>query len=216
LRTKTTKDDVITVNFPNTRIIFWENTSKTPDIVTLRLAFPDGNSYDYAVKTFKFLEHSIAELETMKMAILLPFYVLKLRKKVQTAKTSKKLQKLSTEMQQILDELTETAERSADAGVISKTDMWSIHEMINKMFAELYLQYPEFEEANKTVEKKLKYRWEEERREGETHGEEKKTLAVVKQMLNIGYSLEDIAKVLELPLNKVLELKEKLLDEKVS
>ena len=80
LKRKTIEDDLITIPFPAAKIIYWETTPKTPDTVTLRLQFPDGNHYDYGVDTFKFLDHSIQELEEKKMSILLPFYVLKLRK----------------------------------------------------------------------------------------------------------------------------------------
>jgi len=131
LRTKAIEDDMVIIKFPNAKVIFWETTSKAPDMMTLRLMFPDGNHFDYEVQTFKFLEHSIFELEERKMAILLPFYVLKLRKQIKAAKSSEKLRELSLEMQQILNELTEAAERCVKADVICKTDMWTIHERIN-------------------------------------------------------------------------------------
>jgi len=90
LRTKTISDggQKISVRFPNARIIYWETTERTPDEVTLSLEFSDGGSYDYVVKAFKFLDYGIKDLEEKKLALLLPFYVLKLRKRIVSTKNS--------------------------------------------------------------------------------------------------------------------------------
>ena len=55
--------------------------------MVLSLEFPDGGSYDYAIKTLKFLDHGLKELEEKRLVILLPFYVLKLRKRVVSARS---------------------------------------------------------------------------------------------------------------------------------
>ncbi len=66
LRTQIISDDVITIEFSNDKIIYLE-TAKTPDKVTLRLEFPDGNSYDYFVDMVKFLNYSISDIGEKKM-----------------------------------------------------------------------------------------------------------------------------------------------------
>ena len=83
LRTKESSANgkTISLRFPDARIIYWESTGHTPDEVTLSLSFPGNGHYDYKVKTLKFLEHGIKELEEQHLAILLPFYVLKLRQR---------------------------------------------------------------------------------------------------------------------------------------
>ena len=201
LRTKAIEDDMVIIKFPNAKVIFWETTSKAPDMMTLRLMFPDGNHFDYEVQTFKFLEHSIFELEERKMAILLPFYVLKLRKQIKAAKSSEKLRELSLEMQQILNELTDAAERCVKADVICKTDMWTIHERIKQLYSELYMQYPEFEEVNKMLEEKLKNSWEEVLAKGLENGLDI-GVDIMRELKN-NAPIESIAAKYNVPVSKV-------------
>lgn len=107
------------------------------------------------MKTFKYLEHSIKDLEEQKLSILLPFYLLKLRKKVEGTKSHKRHMELASEMEKIIAEISETVERSAKNGIMTKTDMLSVIEMINQMFIQLYTQYPEFEEAKMMIAEKI-------------------------------------------------------------
>ena len=124
LRTKTISGggQKISVKFPNARIIYWETTASMPDEATLSLEFSDGGSYDYVVKTFKFLNYGINELEEKKLAILLPFYVLKLRKRVVSARDSKRRAELYAEMKAMLDELMAAEERAVNVGLLNVTD----------------------------------------------------------------------------------------------
>jgi hypothetical protein len=79
------KDGVITIPFPKARVLYWETTKNTPDTAWLRLIFPDGTPHEFKVETFKVLEHSPGELAKKKLSLLLPFYILKLRKQVVAA-----------------------------------------------------------------------------------------------------------------------------------
>lgn len=96
LHSKSVEDGITRIKFPNARVIYWETSAKTPDVALLRLEFPDGSTHDYSAPSFKFLEHSIEELD--QMVILLPFYILKLRKRVKAAKSSEERQELAEEM----------------------------------------------------------------------------------------------------------------------
>jgi hypothetical protein len=67
------------IDMPSPAIIFWE-ASKSKDIVSIKIRFPNQQSVEYKVPVFKVLQHSISELEGM--ALLLPFYILKIRKEL--------------------------------------------------------------------------------------------------------------------------------------
>ncbi|MCL2281823.1 MAG: hypothetical protein FWC26_00725, partial [Fibromonadales bacterium] len=67
------------IEMPAPAIIYWE-TSKTEDFLTIEVVFPGKRSVLYKVPAFKVLEHKISELE--HMALLLPFYLLKIRKEL--------------------------------------------------------------------------------------------------------------------------------------
>jgi hypothetical protein len=154
-RSQVFEEGEITLPFPQVRVIYWETTRKTPDTLTVNMIFPDGTRHKYRVKTFKFLDHSIAELERRKMSILLPFYVLRLRKQVRAARTGERRQELSTEMERLLDELGKTAERNAGAGVLEEEDLFSVITQIGQLHHELYCRYNEFRRINDMRQEKI-------------------------------------------------------------
>jgi hypothetical protein len=200
LRTKTVSKDGsrISMKFPNARIIYWETTKKTPDEVTLSLEFPDGKNYNYKVKTFKFLDHSVDELEKGKLAILLPFYVLKLRKRAVSARTSRRRAELAGEMKSILDELVAAADRSERTGLMGEADKRIVLEHMDRLYRELFAQYTEFKEADVMLQDRILTYSEEAAEEAE--------LKVAKRMLERGMALSEIAEIVELPMDKLQTL----------
>jgi hypothetical protein len=214
LRTKTMTDaGVINVRFPDARIIYWETTEKTPDEVILRLDFSDGSHYDYRVKTFKFLNCGIGELVERKMAILLPFYVLKLRKKVAAARTAGQRQKLSAEMRVILDELVASVERGAKAGLMSESDTRIVLEHTERLYSELYAQYEELAEVDVMLKDRILTYSEEAALKAAREATIKatreatlKTEKMAKTMLSDGLPVEAVVKYTSLPRESVEKL----------
>jgi hypothetical protein len=203
----------INLSFPQVRVIYWETTRKTPDKLTLNLIFPDGKRHKYQVKTFKFLDHSIAELEQQKMSILLPFYVLKLRKQVRAAKTGKRLQELSKEMEVLIDELMDTAERCVKNGVLERGDLLIVLKDMDRLYSELYQGYNEFKEADKMLQKKILHPAEEwkmqilqrERRKNQKERLREK-LEIAQNMKTDGLSAAKIAAYISLPIEEIEKL----------
>jgi predicted transposase/invertase (TIGR01784 family) len=213
LRTKTVSDggERIALKFPNARIIYWETTKKTPDEAVLALEFPDGGHYDYKVKTLKFLEHEIEELGKRKLAILFPFYVLKLRKRVVSAKTSSARAKLAGEMKLLLDELTKATDRAAESGLMNEADSRSVLEYTEKLYVELYKEYDEFKEADAMLQNTiLTYSEEAERRgirkgrkEGKAEGIAEGKAEMARNLLKRGVAPDVVAESAGLPLEKI-------------
>jgi hypothetical protein len=106
---KTFEDTIRTIKIPPARIIYWEGKSQTPPEQILRLRFPDDSYYDYRVETFEPLKHSVKELEKKGLAILLPFYILKLRKQVEKAAPGTERKRLKSGMRKLLEELGQAA-----------------------------------------------------------------------------------------------------------
>jgi hypothetical protein len=204
LRTQSVEEEgnVITVRFPKARILYWETSGKTPDEATLRLIFPNETSYDYIVETFKFLDHDISELENQKMAILLPFYVLKLRKRVVSAKTGKQRAELSREMKSIFNELVAAVDRSAEAGLMNESDKRTVLEHMERMYRELYSQYREFTEVDIMLKDRLLTYSE----EAELRGREEMAKDMAKGLLAEGVPPDVIARSAGLPLDSVKAL----------
>jgi hypothetical protein len=202
VRAKTVTDKVITLRFPQVRVIYWETSRKTPDRVTLRLRFPDGKTYDYTVESLKFLEYTVKELEQRKMVILLPFYLLKLRRQVAAARTGERLRQLAGEMKGILEEMAGAAEKAALAGLMSKADMITVMELMNRMFVELYKSYKELRRINNMLQNTILTYSEIAARKAERKGRKE----VAKNLLHMGLDVEKIAQATKLPVRVVKDI----------
>ncbi|MDR1948316.1 MAG: hypothetical protein LBQ38_02885 [Spirochaetaceae bacterium] len=154
-QTPKTRGGRTVIRFPRTRIIYWEAGGKTQDTEVLRLEFFGGSYYDYEVKTFKFLNYSIRELAVQGLTILLPFYVLKLRKAVQTTRLGRKRQALAVEMKGILKEITETVEAGVRAGHLTEADKREVLGLLERLFRELYGGYTEFREEHEMLKEEI-------------------------------------------------------------
>jgi hypothetical protein len=147
LRTKTVDANVTTVQFPEARVIYVNPSKATPGEVRLRLEFPGGGC-DYAVKSFKLFDYSLQTLRKKNMLLLLPFYVLKLRRAVEAAKTVEERGSLSRQMRAILESLVETIGGGVRKRVLTKTDGRMLIEYSERLFREVYMGYTEFKESN--------------------------------------------------------------------
>ncbi|MDR0554439.1 MAG: hypothetical protein LBG76_06550, partial [Treponema sp.] len=96
------EDGSLTIRFPRARVLYWETTRKTPDNITLRIIYPDGSRHDFTVPAFKVLEHEIGELTGLRLALLLPFYVLKYRKAVKGARSEAERRALAPAVKETL------------------------------------------------------------------------------------------------------------------
>jgi predicted transposase YdaD len=155
--------------------------------VTLRLKFPDGSSHDYGVKTFNFLAHTVEELEERGLTILLPFYVLKLRRRLDKAGSAEEHAALAEEMSTVIGELMGAVERGEHAGMLDG-DCEEFKEA-DVVLSEYLLTYSE-EAAIKA------------REEGQREGK----LDVAKNMLSLGMSVDDVAKYTRLPHSSLEQL----------
>jgi hypothetical protein len=187
-----------TIKIPPARIIYWEGTGQTPSTQTLRLRFSDGSYYDYGVETFEPLKHSVKELGKKGLAILLPFYVLKLRKQVEKAAPGAERKRLTGGMRELFEELEQTAASCEKKGVIEGTDAIEIMTGLERLFRELYGQYDEFVEEDSMLQEKLDLYTDK--------FKEEKALEIAKNFLAFGLSPEDVAKNTGLPLRKVKAL----------
>jgi len=220
LSTKSASDggERITIKFPNARIIYWETTKRTPDEVVLSLEFPNGRSYDYVVKTFKFLDHGIEELEKKQLVILLPFYVLKLRKRVASTRSPKRRAELSSEMKAIIDDLVLTTERAVKTGLLSEPNGREVLEHTERLYKELYQKYEEFKEGDvmlqdfiltyseeaelRGIEKGIEEGIEKGREEGVDIG----VGLAARGMLARGMTLQEISEITSFPVDKLKNL----------
>ncbi|GHS94015.1 hypothetical protein AGMMS50276_05750 [Synergistales bacterium] len=208
------EDGNMFLKFPEARVIYWEPTKKTPDEVSLHFKFSNGQESVYNVKTFKLFDYSIKELGDRKLTTLLPFYVMKLRKKIAGAKSSKARQGLSGEMKVVLDELVDIVERCEAAGTIAETDSNVVLSMVDRLYQELYGQYGELAEVDIMLQDRLVTRFEEallERgqkghQEGRQKGRQEGLIEAALNLLKMGLDKETVSKGTGLSMEEVQKL----------
>jgi hypothetical protein len=203
---KTFEGSVRTIKIPAARIIYWEGTGELPAEQVLRLRFSNGSYYDYGVETFQPLTHSVKELEKRGLAILLPFYILKLREQVKKAAPGAERKKLTGDMRKLLEELEKAVAGSEKKGVIEGTDANEIMAGLERLFRELYGQYDEFVEEEGMLQEKLELYTDKFVEEGKKKGRKEAKLEVAKNLLAFGDSPEKVAKVIGLSLREVKAL----------
>ena len=137
------------IDMPAPAVIFWES-SKSKDIVSIRIRFPGKRVVVYKVPVFKVLEHSVSELEDM--ALLLPFYILKIRKELNKKNIdSAKRKALSKELENYIIEIDKILKRCKENSYITLRDAAMLLRRLLNMNMELYGKYPEFREVDMTL-----------------------------------------------------------------
>jgi hypothetical protein len=137
------------IDMPSPAIIFWE-ASKSKDIVSIKIRFPNKRSVMYKVPVFKVLQHSVSELEDM--ALLLPFYILKIRKELKKkSMDSAKRRVLSKDLENYIIEIGKVLKKCKENNYITPRDATMLLRKLLNMNLELYGQYPEFKEVDMTL-----------------------------------------------------------------
>jgi len=138
------------IDMPAPAVIYWE-TSKTKDFLTIEMCFPGEKSVVYKVPAFKVLEHKVSELE--HLALLLPFYILKVRAELKKCESdSGKRKVLAERLAVYVNEIAEVLDKSRENSYITDTDVVMLKERMAKMHRELYGGYKEFTGVNMTIE----------------------------------------------------------------
>jgi ribosomal protein L12E/L44/L45/RPP1/RPP2 len=139
------------IEMPAPAVIYWE-TSKTKDIVSIKIKFPNNKSVTYKIPAFKVLNHSVSELGDM--ALLLPFYILKIRRELEKKGTdSAKRKALSRKLESYIVEIDKVLKRQKQNNYITAKDAAMLLRRLLNMNMELYGKYPEFTEVDMTLKK---------------------------------------------------------------
>jgi hypothetical protein len=83
MRNRTAKGHVTEIKLVPAIVIYLEPGPSTPDTLPVKITGMDGTSHTFTYPTLKLLDYTVEELEERGLSILLPFYLLKLRKRVQ-------------------------------------------------------------------------------------------------------------------------------------
>lgn len=133
-----------TLVFPEPRVIYLDEgrKEKVQDEYTLTLQFRGQGTFSYKVPVVKLQNYSTKELSDKKMVVLIPFFLLKLRKKLEKARTKDNIEELQ---RLIEDDIMGCIEMNEELGNISAEDARNLKHLTWKLYLEIYSKYTELE-----------------------------------------------------------------------
>ena len=137
-----TRKEPDVLHFPRPRIVYFGDAKKVPDAYTLTIDFGEQGQFKYEVKTFKYQEHSIEELNNKKMIILIPFELLRLRdllKKDNSEENLRTLKKL------IHNDIIGSIQMNLSVGNITGSDAGRLIQLTKLLYRHLYSDYTQME-----------------------------------------------------------------------
>ena len=144
LRHQTEDGNKIKLPFPKPVIIFLEHTATTPDELVLELIFSEQEKFSFKVPTIKFLSYSVNDLRKKNMTILLPLYLLKIRREVENALKRKNnwepaLKRCADKLKKLIDkEILPAIAESEKAGTVSHNDAFELLRLLDCLYRHLY------------------------------------------------------------------------------
>ena len=131
--------------FPRPCILYLDEgkKDKVPDEYTLTLLFENQGEFSYKVPLVKLQNMSIEELNEKKMIALLPFQLLKLRKKIENLRTDESLEELQ---KFVINDIIDTIYKNEVVGNISHNDAMDLIELTTKLYMKIYSKYKELED----------------------------------------------------------------------
>ena len=134
-----------TMIFPRPCIIYLDEgkKDKIPDEYTLILKFEDQGEFSYKVPVFKLQIISVQELNDKKLIVLLPFLLLKLRKKMEKIRSKENMEELQS---LVANDIIDVIHKNEELGNLSHSDALDLIDLTTKLYMKIYSKYKEMED----------------------------------------------------------------------
>ena len=131
------KENVLTVTFPHSAILYLRSSTSTPDNLKTRMVTP-GGEVTYDIPVIKTQQYTIEDIFEKGLLFLIPFYIFSHEKRFKEYEADKgKLEQLVQEYEMIKNRL----EGLMNDGVISEYTKCTIHDMANKVLEHIAKKY---------------------------------------------------------------------------
>jgi hypothetical protein len=141
----------VVIRFPQAKVFYWKPNSRIPRKLSLTLIFPDGTPHEYAVETYKPLEHSIAELQEKHLVLLLPFHLMKFRAAAKRSRTATERQKLAGAIAELVKSLIAATKQSVRDGTLTEVERVNVLDLMTRLQNEIYRGYTEIKETSMEI-----------------------------------------------------------------
>ena len=130
--------------FPRPCVIYLDEGKKDtiPDEYSLILQFENQGEFKYKVPIVKLQNISLQEMNEKKLIILLPFLLLKVRKKLEKVRSKEHIEELKN---LVVNDIIHSIRKNEEVGNISHTDSLDLIELTTKLYMKIYSKYKELE-----------------------------------------------------------------------
>lgn len=143
IRDSNIENNVLTVRFPKTAILYLRQTKNTPDFMNICIKVPEA-SCSYRVPVMKVQRYSLEEIFAKKLFFLIPFHIFVYEKNFSKYESEeKKLVELTNVYEQLVKRLNDCAE----AGIISEYVKGTVIAMSKKVLEALTVKYSKVQEG---------------------------------------------------------------------
>lgn len=214
LREAKVKDNTITVNFPDSAVIYLRSTQSTPSTYTVRIK-AGGKTIEYAIPTLDITDFDVVDLFSEELYMLLPYLPFKYSNKFEKMDASgvgitalkADLNTMSTELRKLC-ECNRISKKAAIAIVESSVKvinkLTSSYSRIRKELLDMY-KAEEFKFSFEEVEDRAR---EEGREEGREEADSRRIVSLVDNLMKTtGVSLEKACELLILPVDDYYKAK---------
>ena len=144
-KNRTYEDGSETMIFPRPCIIYLDEGKKDtiPDEYTLVLKFENQGEFSYKVPVFKLQTASLQELNDNKLIVLLPFLLLKLRKKIEKIRSKENMEELQ---KLVVNDIIGAIHKNEELGNLSCSDALDLIDLTTRLYMKIYSKYKEMED----------------------------------------------------------------------
>ena len=133
------------MTYPEQILIYLDNdpSKKIPDEYPVTIQFPKHIEVEYHIPVLKFQEKDLAEIRDRHMVILLPFRLLRLRKKIEKEQSKESVQQL---LLLYRDDIIKPIDKAYEQGFLTWRDRLNLLALSRRLSKHLYDKYPIFQE----------------------------------------------------------------------
>ena len=144
----------VEMEFPDPRVIFIEENEKIPDMLQLKIKIPKQEPVLYQVPAFKYWLYNAGCLYEMRMYLLLPLQVFKIRKHLKAEGNMNEAAYQS--LLETAKETVRTIGRALEEGEITPEDAGEMNAILVNIMEYLYGKYGDYSKIDGEVKKMIK------------------------------------------------------------
>lgn len=128
----TYSDNHLTLELPNSGVLYLRKTEKTPEKLVISIRLPEGDEMSYDVPVMALSDYSLEDIISKKLYFLMPFYMFNLEKSMYNRDRDGNRKAIRT-FESLITEINDLYE----AGSINANEYYLIHDMLRKVTGSL-------------------------------------------------------------------------------